>query len=116
MSSKARRLYLLLHTPTELGRPIQMGFVYPDEWSTSLFKKYETHVEENRKAGGYVTHLSKRDIERWGFFPPVGPRVQVVEVHLPPEEFFEMWAKEAEKVAENKDAPNLAALFKKELK
>jgi hypothetical protein len=87
----ARRVYLLIHTPTEMGRPVQMGFVYPDAWSNKLFEKYKGEVEENRKKGGSVTHLWKKDIERWGFFPPVGPRVQVLEVEIPKEEWFEMW-------------------------
>lgn len=98
MTSKALRIYLLIHTPTELGRPIQMGFVYPATWSNALFKKYKAQVEENRKAGGYVTHLSKRDIERWGFFPPVGPRVQVMEVDVPTQEWFDMWENETKKI------------------
>jgi hypothetical protein len=57
----------------------------------------EEEVERHRKAGGSVTHLSKRDIERWGFFPPVGARVQVVEIEVPSQEWFEMWEKEAGK-------------------
>ncbi len=113
MSSKARRLYLLLHTPVELGRPVQMGFVYPDAWSTPLFEKYAAAVEENRKRGGSVSHLSKRDIERWGFWPPCGARVQVMEVELPPEEFFEAWAKVGKGSEDaGKESPNLAALYK----
>jgi hypothetical protein len=97
MFARGRRVYLLFHTPTELGRPVQMGFVYPADWSDELFKKYATQVEENRKAGVGPTHLSKRDIERWGFFPPVGARVQVVEIEVPSQEWFEMWEKEAGK-------------------
>jgi hypothetical protein len=91
MSSIARRVYLLIHTPTELARPVQMGFVWKDAWSDGLFKKYQNETEENRKAGGSICHLSKRSIERWGFFPPCGARVQVLEVELPSQEWFDMW-------------------------
>ncbi len=97
MSSKARRVYLLIHTPTELGRPVQMGFAPQAVWSNALFQGYMAKVEENRKAGGSVTHLSKRDIERWGFFPPCGARVQVMEVGVPSQEWFDMWKKGAGK-------------------
>ena len=93
--SKARRAYLLIHTPTELARPVQMGFVWKDSRSDGLFAEYETKTEENRKAGGSICHLSKRSIERWGFFPPVGARVQVLEVELPNQEWFDMWAEAA---------------------
>jgi hypothetical protein len=77
-----------------MARPVQMGFVPQTAWSDPLFETYKANVEENRKAGGYVTHLSKRDIERWGFFPPVGARVQVLEVEVPTQEWFDMWEKE----------------------
>jgi hypothetical protein len=91
------RLYFLIHTPTELGRPVQMGFTPQTAHYNALFQKYHEKVTENRRAGGSITHLSKRDIERWGFFPPCGARVQVMEVELPTEEFLEIYKKEADK-------------------
>jgi hypothetical protein len=98
-----RRVYLLIHTATHMGYPTQLGFVYPSPWSNEMFDKYLAEVKRNREAGGYVTHLSKRDIERWGFFPPVGARVQVLEVEIPSEEWFQMW--QAEKEKEKKENP-----------
>jgi hypothetical protein len=89
--SKARRFYFLIHTPTHMGFPTQMGFVPQTEWSNALFKEYLDDVKRNREAGGSITHLSKRDIERWGFFPPCGARVQVMEVEIPSKEWIQMW-------------------------
>ena len=80
-----RVLYMIIHTPVELGRPVQVGYVPKAEWSDKLFKTYMADVEENRKLGGGRITLSKRDIERWGFFPPCGARFEVIEVELPPE-------------------------------
>jgi hypothetical protein len=91
------RLYLLIHTPTELARPVQMGFTPQTEYYNSLFENYHEKVTKERLAGGSRAYLSKRDIERWGFFPPCGARVQVMEVELPTEEFLEIYKKEAEK-------------------
>ncbi len=77
-------MYLLIHTPTHLGRPVQLGFVEKAAWSTALFKNFTADVERNRQAGPhYKAYLSKRDIERWGFNPPCGARVEVVEVEVP---------------------------------
>ncbi len=70
-----------------------MGFVPQTDWSNALFDKHLAKVKENREAGYSVTHLSKRDIERWGFFPPCGARVQVLEVEIPSEEWIQMWDK-----------------------
>lgn len=74
-----------------MGYPVQLGFVPQKPWSNELFDKYLAEVKRHREAGGSVTHLTKRDIERWGFFPPVGARVQVLEVEVPQEEWFQMW-------------------------
>lgn len=101
--SKARRVYLLIHTPTNMGYPVQMGFVPQKAWSNALFDKYLAEVKRTREAGYSVTHLSKRDIERWGFFPPVGARVQVMEVEIPKEEWFQMWEAEQEKQEKPKE-------------
>jgi hypothetical protein len=90
--SKARRAYLLIHTPTHMARPVQMDFVWKDSRSDGLFAEYEKDVERNRQAGGGATYLSKRSIERWGSFPPVGARVQVLEVEFPRQEWFDAWA------------------------
>ena len=92
--SKARRVYLLIHTPTHMGFPVQMGFVPQKAWSNALFDKYLAEVKRHREAGGSTTHLSKRDIERWGFFPPCGARVQVMEVEIPSKEWMQMWETE----------------------
>ncbi len=89
--SKARRAYLLIHTPTHMARPVQMDFVWKDSRSDELFAEYEKDVERNRQAGGGATYLSKRSIERWGSFPPVGARVQVLEVEFPRQEWFDTW-------------------------
>lgn len=89
----ARRFYLLIHTPTHMGFPVQMGFAPKADWSDALFDKYLAEVKRNHEAGGSTTHLSKRDIERWGFFPPCGARVQVMEVEIPKEEWIQMWKK-----------------------
>lgn len=91
MSSKAQRVYLLIHTPTHMGYPVQLGFVPQKVWSNALFQKYLAEVQKTRESGYSITHLSKRDIERWGFFPPVGARVQVMEVEVPRQEWFDMW-------------------------
>jgi hypothetical protein len=106
--SKARRVYLLIHTPTHMGFPVQMGFVPQENWSNALFDKYLAEVKRTREAGYSVTHLSKRDIERWGFFPPVGARVQVMEVEVPSQEWFNMWKKEDKFDLEN---PTIEAVY-----
>ena len=80
---KASRLFLLLHTPTEIARPLQMGLVRAEPWSQALFAEYAAEVEESRKRGHSCSMLTKRSIERWGFNPPCGARVQVVEISLP---------------------------------
>jgi len=76
------RRFALIHTPVELGRPTQLGIVSIDAWSEKLFHKYQLEVEQSRQRGGAYPYLSKRDIERWGFHPPCGPRVQVLELAL----------------------------------
>ena len=79
-----RVVYMLIHTPVHIGRPLQVGFVPKTAWSEPLFKEYQEEVERNRKAGGGGrTHLTKRQIERWGFFPPCGARFEVIEVEMP---------------------------------
>lgn len=78
-----QRLYMLIHTPVHIGRPVFMGTVEHAEWSNALFEKYMADVERSRQAGGSYSYISKRDIERWGFFPPCGARVQVVDVEIP---------------------------------
>ena len=83
MSRILRSAYLLIHTPVDIARPLQLGFVESNKSNDALFEKYAQHVEENRKAGVSRTYLSKRDIERWIFFPPCGPRVEVIKVELP---------------------------------
>lgn len=83
MSRILRSAYLLIQTPVDIGRPLQLGFVEANKWNDSLFEKYVQQVEENRKLGGGRVYLSKRDIERWVFFPPCGPRVEVIKVELP---------------------------------
>jgi hypothetical protein len=95
--STSRRIYLLIHTPVELGRPVQAGFIFRAKWSNALFDEYKQKVEENRAAGASITHLSKRDVERWGFNPVPGPRYQVVDIEVPRKEWFEMWEKESRK-------------------
>ena len=83
-----RSIYLLLHTPVHIYRPLQVGFVEKAPWSDELFEKYMRGVEENRKAQCGRHYLSKKDIERWGFMPPCGARFEVVELDLnwlPPE-------------------------------
>ncbi len=93
----SQTLYLLTHTPTHIGRPVQMGFVGKAEWSNKLFELYRQDVELSCKTGHPYSFLSKKDIERWGFLPPVGARVQVLEVDLPRQEFLEAWGlREAE--------------------
>lgn len=76
-------MYLLLHTPVHIGRPLQVGLVEKNKWSQPLFDKYVIKCEENRKAGGSRLHLTKKEIEQWGFDPPCGARFEVVEVELP---------------------------------
>jgi hypothetical protein len=76
-------MYLLTQTPVEIGRPIQLGFVEANKWSDPLFETYAQRVEENRKLGVSRTYLTKREIEKWVFFPPCGPRVEVIRVQLP---------------------------------
>ncbi len=83
MSIAFRRMYLLTQAPVEVGRPLQLGFVEKNKWSQSLFDKYALHAEESRVKGISRIFLTKRDIERWGFMPPCGPRVEVIEVELP---------------------------------
>lgn len=80
---RVRTVYMLLHTPVHIGRPVLAGLVPKTEWSEPLFKEYLQDVERTRKAGGGRTHLTKRQIERWGFFPPCGARFEVMEVDLP---------------------------------
>jgi len=83
MATAFRRMYLLVHTPTHIGRPLQVGWVEKNKWSDDLFDKYVQNVESNRKLGGYKYHLRKREIEQWGFNPPCGARVEVIELELP---------------------------------
>jgi hypothetical protein len=89
-----------------MGHPVQLGFVHPGAETDALFQKYLEDVKRNREAGGSITHLSKRDIERWGFFPPVGARVQVMEVDIPSQDWIEYYenlrAKQATKEPEMK--------------
>jgi hypothetical protein len=101
--SKARRFYLLIHTPTHMGYPVQMGLVPQAKWSNTLFKEYLADVKMSCDAGYSITHLSKRDIERWGFFPPCGACVQVMEVEIPKEESIQT-------LGEKKDLEYLAPL------
>jgi hypothetical protein len=80
MTKIIRQAYLLIHTPTHIGRPLQMGFVEANTWSNSLFEKYKQSVEENE---GRRSYLTKREIENWGFFPPCGARFEVIKIELP---------------------------------
>jgi len=76
-------MYLLLNTPVHIGRPVFVGTVEHAEWSNALFEKYKAEAERNRQAGGSYSYMSKRDIERWGFFPPCGAWFEVVDVEVP---------------------------------
>ena len=96
-------MYLLIHTPTHMGRPVPVGYVPITQWSYPLFQKYISDTNENREAGGSITHLSKRDIERWGFMPPCGARFQVMEVELPECRQCQKLAEEAELEAKAKE-------------
>ena len=75
-------MYLLMHTPVHIHRPLQVGFVEKATWSDELFEKYMEDCEKNRKAQCGRHYLSKREIERWGFMPPCGARFEVVELDL----------------------------------
>jgi hypothetical protein len=68
-----------------------MGFLGKNTWSDGLFETYKEGVQANLEAGVSYAYLSKKDIERWGFMPPVGARVQVLEVEIPRQEFLEAW-------------------------
>lgn len=83
MSRKVKSMYLLIHTPVHVGRPLQVGFVPKATWSTKLFDEYQKNAELNRVAGGSRLHLRKREIEQWGFMPPCGARFEVIEVEVP---------------------------------
>lgn len=83
MTTVFRRMYLLVHTPTHIGRPFQVGLVEKNKWSDNLFAQYEKCVEHNRQLGGGRIYLKKREIEQWGFNPPCGARFEVIEVGLP---------------------------------
>lgn len=83
MSKTSRLAYLVIHTPVHIGRPLQVGFVRPNLYSDGLFEKYIQDVEKNREAGGGRLHITKREIEQWGFMPPCGARFEVIKVELP---------------------------------
>lgn len=77
------RFYILTHTPTEWCRPGLLGLVRAAPYYDELFQKYKEDAKRQVAGGGGATYLSKRDIERWGYMPPCGPRVQVIEAELP---------------------------------
>lgn len=81
-----RRAYLLVHTPVNLRRPVPLGFVYKCKWSDAQFKEFADDTLQES-----CTYLTKKSIERWGFLPPPGARVQVLEVEVPSEEWFNNW-------------------------
>jgi hypothetical protein len=85
VKNNLRRLYLLTHVPTERRRPFALGIVKAAPHYDTLFEAYKAEAEQHVKdyGGGGPIHLSKRDIERWGYNPPVGARVCVVEFEVP---------------------------------
>ncbi len=79
------RMYAVIHSPTEMARPIVLCVRKADAWSTPLFEKYVKEAAETVKkhGGGNREMLSKKDIERWGCHVPVGARAQVIEFEVP---------------------------------
>lgn len=73
---KRCRAYVLIQTAVETNRAYQLGIVEQNKWSNALFEKYMQQSKDDK-------YLSKKDIERWGFLPPCGPRVQVVDIEFP---------------------------------
>lgn len=74
--------YILLQHPTELARPYVLGVQPKTSYTHALFQEYVEKAKKERDAGGSRAYISKRDIERWGCFVPVGSRVQPVEVDV----------------------------------
>ena len=72
--------YILLQHPTELARPYVLGLQPKTVYTQALFEEYVEKAKKERAADNYRAYISKRDIERWGCFVPVGARVQPVEV------------------------------------
>ena len=85
VKNNLQRLYILTHIPVERRRPFVLGVRKATAETAALFKQYTDEAERTVKehGGGGAIFLSKRDIERWGYNPPVGARVSVIEVEWP---------------------------------
>ena len=73
-----KRFYILTQRPVELGRQVVLSLKQADAHYDALFCDY---VESQRQEGGPY-YLTKREIERWGEWPPCGPRVEVIPIAI----------------------------------
>ncbi len=78
-------MYAVIHSPTEMARPIVLGVYKSNAWTRPLFEKYVNDAQDtvNKFGGGNREMLSKKDIEKWCCHVPVGARVQVIEFEIP---------------------------------
>lgn len=82
--SAFKRFYILTQRPVELGRPFAFSLKRADPHYDALFCDYAKHVESRRQEGGkdLPYYLTKREIERWGEWPPCGPRMEVIPISI----------------------------------
>ena len=85
MSKIPRRLFLILNTPVELARPVQLSLRLPTPKTEALFAQYVAYTEEQRKLGDLNPCMRKEDVYKWIRSPPCGPRVRIVEVFIDPD-------------------------------
>jgi len=76
-SNLVKRIFVLINHPVHLKQPYPVGLIKSTEEVERMYAEHQRHDG----------HLSKRDIERLGFFPMVGPRYRFFPIHIGVDEF-----------------------------
>ncbi len=80
-----RHLYLVIHTPVELARPVVIHAARSCSHYDKLFADYVRRTEEARVRGESRYLMSKVEMQRWTPFFPCGLRAQVVPFTIHPQ-------------------------------
>ncbi len=84
MAAFRRPFYILIHTPVELARPIQLGVFRTSAYYQRLYEEYRQAAEAERKAHGTQHYfMPKQMAQNWTPYLPSGLRAQILHVEIP---------------------------------
>lgn len=78
------RLYMLIHTPIELARPVCLGIFRSHLRNDKLYAEYVKNAEQARQVHDVRTYWMPKDMaQKWTPYLPSDLRAQLVPIVLP---------------------------------